>query len=167
MNLYPILFGFISGVITTIIAAVINHKIKTKSEFNSKVLKSEYKIMLKLNELYQEYFWLSTNELHKKETNDSIIIDAYNIAIDIAKELPEIDDSEFTEELLRIIYDESYPSYNARWKGMSDLSDRMAKKLIPKNNAIIKKINDTNIALMAKPTFISKAPASPRFRFRI
>ncbi|MGV7960098.1 hypothetical protein QPK13_02910 [Photorhabdus tasmaniensis] len=167
MNLYSIAFGFISGVIITIIAAIINHKIKIKSETENKIRNSEYKIMLKLGELYQEYFWLATNELHKKKTDDSIIVNIYNIATDIAKELHENESSEFTEDLLRIIYDESYDTYNNRWKDMANLSDRMAKKLVPQHNAIIKRINDENITLMAQPSFISKAPASSRFRFRI
>ncbi len=123
--------------------------------------------MLKLGELHQEYFWLATNELHGVDTDMEVIARIYDIASEIAKELHQNEESEFTDDLLRIIYDESYDSYTKRWKDMDRISDRMAAKLRPRHKSIIKSLNESNIILMAQPNFKSKAPANGRFRLRM
>ena len=161
------IISFVSGVIITLIASIVNQKIKESSEKSAKLRESEYEIFLKLNQLYQSYFWFATNELHRKETSDEIYVECHKIANSIAQDLHKNEESEFTRELLIIIYDESITSHNERWKAMSELSDRMAKKLTPLHRKLIQELNESNIYLMANPDFVSKAPGSARFRLRI
>ncbi|PCF97375.1 hypothetical protein [Vreelandella nigrificans] len=167
MDIQSIALGFLSGVLLALIGGLINHKIKTKSEEQKAIEKAEYELFLKLNDLYQWYFWLATNELHKKETDDEIITTIHKIAVDIGQELHKNEDSEFTEQLLRILYDESYETYTQRWKEMSSLSEVMGKKVTPKHHKYLKQLNDSNLTYMAKSGFTPKAPGTSRFRLRV
>lgn len=167
MDIQSIALGFLSGVLLALIGGLINHKIKTKSEEQNAIEKAEYELFLKLNDLYQWYFWLATNELHKKETNDEIITTIHKIAVDIGQELHKNEDSEFTEQLLRILYDESYETYTQRWKEMSSLSEVMGKKVTPKHHKYLKQLNDSNLTYMAKSGFTPKAPGTSRFWLRV
>ncbi|EGQ7932174.1 hypothetical protein ACCH70_004415 [Vibrio vulnificus] len=161
------LISFVSGVVITLITALVNQKIKESSEKSARLRESEYEIFLKLNQLYQSYFWFATNELHKKETDDEIYAECHKLANSIAQDLHKNEDSEFTKDLLRIIYDESISSHNERWKAMSELSDRMAAKLTPLHKKLIQELSESNIQLMARSNFVSRAPGSARFRLKV
>jgi len=83
---------------------------------------------LDLSDLYNWYFWLATNELHRKETDKDTIRTIHEIAARLAAKLRENETSEFSSELIKILYDESYPTYTSRWKHMSELSEKWQKK---------------------------------------
>ncbi|MFA6164648.1 MAG: hypothetical protein WC685_14615 [Methylobacter sp.] len=88
----------------------------------------------------------------------------HNIAMDIAKQLHKNENSEFTEELLKILYDESYETYTERWKHMSELSEKMGSKVAPRHRRYLRALSESNIHLMAKADFVAKAPASISFK---
>jgi len=73
----------------------------------------------------------------------------------------------FPKELLKILYDESYKTYNERWKHMGELSSRMAKKIVPLHCEYIRELNDSNLILMGDDSFVPKAPASARFKMGV
>ncbi len=161
------IFSFISGALLVLIAAYVNQKVKDGSDKKAKIRESEYRFYLKLNDLYQLYFWFATNEMHNKETSDEIYADCHKIAASLARDVHDNDGSEFTEELLRVLYDESIPTCMERWQEMAALLDKMAAKLTPVHKKLASKLDDTNIKLMAQSGFVSKAPASSRFRLRV
>lgn len=161
------IFSFLSGALLVLIGAFVNQRIKEKADKETRLRESEYKLYLKLNSLYQWYFWFATNELHKKETDNEVYDECYKIAVSIARELNENDSSEFTEELLHLLYDETIPTYTERWKAMGALSDKMAAKLTPVHKKLSRKLNDANIELMARSDFLARAPASARFGFKV
>lgn len=167
MEYFNLFAGFISGILISVISIYGNYLMKSKAETKEKILNAEYEIYLKLNELYEVYFWLATNELHKQETGLDIIKQVHSIAVDISKLIHKNQDSEFTTDLLKVLYDESYKTCNQRWKDISSLSDRMGEKLVPKYNKIVHDLNDSNILLMGTSGFKSKAPAMPRFLLQI
>ncbi len=167
MEYSGLVIGFLSGVLLTIFAAYVNTTFSKNSKNDESLKKAEYEIYLKLSDLYNWYFWLATNELHQRETTDEIIDTISDIAIDIAKQLHKYEESEFTHELLQILYDESYKTYDARWKHMSELSKKMSKKITPLHNVYLNQLSEKNIHLMAKEGFKPKAPASSRFRMGV
>jgi len=131
MDVTSIIIGFLSGVVLSIFTAFINFRLSRKPDEYKALVKSKYEIYLKLNDLYNWYFWLVTNELHNKETDKETIETIHNIAVNLARELHKNENSEFTEKLLRILYDESYETFDARWKHISKLSEKLATKLLP------------------------------------
>ena len=159
--------GFIGGISLALITALINLKLSNEKEAKKELESAEYNLYIKLNDLYNWYFWLATNELHKKETNEDVTDTIHKIAIDIAELLHKNETSEFAEELLKILYDESYVTYDERWKQMAELSDKMGYKVVPKHQKYLKELSNSNILLMASSTFVSKAPASSRFKYRV
>jgi len=167
MEYLAAILGFIGGVTLAVLTALINLKITNTKEKKIKTEEAEYNLYLKLNDLYNWYFWLATNELHKVETSNEVKDTIYDIAIDIAKLLHKNENSEFAEELLKILYDESYETYDQRWKHMSDLSERMGCKTVPKHQEYLKALGNQNITLMAKGSFVPKAPASSRFKLGV
>ena len=128
---------------------------------------AEYEIYLKLNELYNWYFWFSTNELHQQETPQEVVDETYKIATDLGRLLHANERTEFASDLIRILYDESYSTYDARWKHISELSDRIGSKVVPVHIKHLRELSKSNIHLMAKDGFVSKAPASSRFKLRV
>ena len=159
--------AFIGGVSMVAITATINTKINEKSEAEKKLADAEYEFFIRLNNLYNWYFWLASNELHGQETSKDTIVQINDIATDLAKLLHENEKSEFAEELLKILYDESYETYNDRWKHMAELSSKIGKKVSPVHHKYSKSLSESNIKLMAKEGFVSKAPASGRFRIGV
>jgi len=164
MDFFSIIIGLLIGLFLRTFTTLINIRFSEKSDDNKLLKESEYNLYLKLNDLYNWYFWLATNELHKKETKPEIIESIHKVAIELAQQLHQNESSEFTKELLKILYDESYESYNARWKHMSELSEKMGQKVSPIHRTYLKTLSDNNLNLMEKPSFSSKAPASPIFR---
>ncbi|MFI8737243.1 hypothetical protein ACIGKM_15140 [Ectopseudomonas toyotomiensis] len=163
MDITGTLIGFFSGVLLAALSTYFNAIASKRAENTKKLLRAEYEMYLDLSDLYNWYFWLATNELHRKETDKDTIKTIYDIAARLATKLRENEESAFSAELINILYNESYPTYNARWKHMSELSEKMAKKVTPNHMKQLREISDTNIQLMAQEGFIPKAPATSRF----
>ena len=160
-------FGFFSGLFVALIAAWINVKLGKNKEDAQKLESAEYEMFLRLNDLYNWYFWFSTNELHKEKTPQNTVDECHKIANELAKLLHANERTEFANELMRILHDESYPTYDARWKHMSLLSDKMGDKVVPVHRKHLKEIGENNINFMADGGFVAKAPASPRFKMGV
>lgn len=167
MDYVSIFAGFVSGVLLALAGAWINISLSKRSQDKSVLKAAEYEMYLKLNDLYNWYFWYATNELHKKDTPQDITNECYKIATGLAKLLHENEETEFAQELMQILYDESYETYNKRWKHMSVLSEKMGNKVVPVHRKRLNQINESNILLMAQEKFVAKAPASNRFRKRV
>ncbi len=167
MEPLSVIIGLISGAVLAVITAKINHHFDQRKEDKKKLRKAEYEIFLKLSALYNCYFWFATNELHGYETGRDISDEASEIAFELGVLIRENEHSEFCDDLLKILYDESHPTYNDRWKHMSALMDAIGKKSLPDYYRKIEAINEANIYLMAREGFVSKAPGTTRFRTRI
>jgi len=163
MDIVGTSIGFFSGILLAAFSTYLNSAASKRDENAKKLLRAEYEMYLDLSDLYNWYFWLATNELHRKETDKDTIRTIHEIAARLATKLRENETSEFSSELIKILYDESYPTYTSRWKHMSELSEKMAKKVTPNHMKQLKIISDTNIQLMAQEGFIPKAPATSRF----
>jgi hypothetical protein len=164
MDYLSIFAGFVSGILLALVGTWINITLSKRAENNSLLKAAEYEMYLKLNDLYNWYFWYATNELHKKDTSHDITNECHKIAIDLARLLHENEETEFADELIKILYDENYETYNQRWQHMSDLSEKMGKKVVPVHLQRLAEISDSNIHLMAQDKFVAKAPASSRFK---
>tara|TARA_B100000767_G_C19568761_1_gene452291 strand:+ start:151 stop:657 length:507 start_codon:yes stop_codon:yes gene_type:complete len=156
--------GLISGVVLTLLSVVVTKWADRKVENNKKLVTAEFEINQKLGELEQNYFWISSNELHKRETDESIIKEVSDSSIALARLVYENEESEFSKEIIRILYDESYESCNKRWKHMLTIQSRMSKKIRPIYKKYAEELNEKNVQLMAKEDFKPNAPASARFR---
>lgn len=167
MDYVSIFAGFVSGVLLALAAAWINISLSKRTQDKSALNVAEYEMYLKLNDLYNWYFWYATNELHEKDTPQDITDECHKIAIGLAKLLHENEKTEFAQELMQILYDESYETYNQRWKHMSALSEKMGDKVVPVHRQRLNQISKSNIHLMAKDKFIAKAPATSRFKMRV
>lgn len=159
MDIVGASIGFLSGILLAAFTTYFNSIASKRGEKAKRLLRAEYEMYLDLSDLYNWYFWLATNELHRKETIKII----HDIAARLATKLRENETSKFSAELIKILYDESYPTYTARWKHMSELSEKMAKKVTPNHMKQLRLISDTNIQLMAREGFVPKAPATSRF----
>lgn len=167
MEIASILIGFITGVLLALAGAWINISLNHKAESRSTLESAEYEMYLKLNDLYNWYFWFSTNELHQRETPQEVVDEIYKIATDLARLLHANERTEFASDLIKILYDESYPTYDARWKHISALSDRIGSKVVPVHIKHLSELSESNIHLMAKDGFVAKAPASSRFKLGV
>lgn len=159
--------GLISGVVITLLSVVVTKWADKKVEKNKTLVSAEFEINQKFGELEQNYFWISANELHKRETDESIIKDVSDSAMELARLVYENEESEFSKEVLQILFDESYKSCNERWKHMLTIQDRMGKKIRPIYKKYAEELNDKNILLMSQEGFKPKAPASARFRMGV
>jgi hypothetical protein len=167
MDYVSIFAGFVSGVLLALAGAWINITLNNRSADNVALKAAEYEMYLKLNDLYNWYFWYATNELHKIDTPQDIADECHKIAVDLARLLHENEVTEFAEELLKILYDESYETYDQRWKHMSALSEKMGNKVVPVHRQRLSQISESNIHLMAQEKFVAKAPASSRFKMGV
>ena len=167
MDYVGISAGFVSGVLLSLAGAWINIYFGKRSESNSILKAAEYEMYLKLNDLYNWYFWYATNELHKKNTPQEITDECHKIAIELARLLHGNEDTEFSQELIKILYDEGYKTYDERWKHMSALSEKMGDKVVPIHRKRLSEISNSNIHLMAQDKFVAKAPASSRFKLEV
>ena len=167
MEYLTIVSSFLSGLFVALIAALIKVKLDQSKEVSVKLKEAEYEMFLKLNDLYNWYFWFSTNELHKKETPKEIVGECHSIAQELAKLLHANERTEFAKELMKILHDESYPTYDARWKHMFSLAEKMGDKVVPLHRKYLKEIGDSNIHIMASSEFVAKAPVSPRFKIGV
>lgn len=167
MELGSIFVGFVTGVLLALAGAWINISLTRKSESRSTLEAAEYEMYLKLNELYNWYFWFSANELHQQETSQEVVDETYKIASDLARLLHANERTEFASDLIKILYDERYPTYDARWKHISALSDRVGSKVVPVHIKHLRELGESNIHLMAENGFVAKAPASSRFKLRV
>ena len=167
MDYVSIFAGFVSGILIALTATWINITLNKKSEKNSSLRAAEYEMYLKLNDLYNWYFWYSTNEFHKIDTPQDITDECHKIAINLARILHQNEDTEFAPELIKILYDEGYKTYDERWKHMSTLSEKMGNKVVPIHRQRLSEITNTNIRLMAQYKFVAKAPASSRFKLGV
>jgi len=163
MDIVGTSIGFFSGILLAAFSTYFNSAASKRDENAKKLLRAEYEMYLDLSDLYNWYFWLATNELHRKETDKDTIRTIHEIAARLATKLREHETSEFSSDLIKILYDESYPTYTSRWEHMSELSGKMAKKVTPNHMKQLKIISDTNIQLMAQEGFVPKAPATSRF----
>ena len=159
--------GLISGVVLTLLSVVITKRADRKVEKNKTLVTAEFEINQKLGELEQNYFWISSNELHQRKTGESIIKEVSDSAIALARLVYENEESEFSKEILQILYDESYKSCNERWKHMLTIQNRMGKKIRPIYKKYAEELNEKNIQLMEKEDFKPNAPASARFRMGV
>lgn len=167
MDYVSVFAGFVSGVLLALAGAWINISLSKRSQDKSALKAAEYEMYLKLNDLYNWYFWYSTNELHKRDTPQDITDACHKIAVELAKLLHENEETEFAQELMKILYDESYETYDQRWKHMSALSEKMGSKVVPVHRQRLGQISETNIHLMAQEKFVAKAPASSRFKMGV
>lgn len=159
--------GLVSGVAITLLSILVTKWADKKVEKNKILISAEFEINQKLGELERNYFWLSANELHKRDTDQSIIKDVSDSAMELARLVYENDESEFSRELLQVLFDESYKSCNDRWKHMLTIQDQMGTKIRPIYKKYAEELNNKNGILAAQKGFTSKAPGSARFRMRI
>lgn len=166
MEYISIFLGFVTGVVITLIGAWVNISLSKKSDDNSKLKSAEYEMYLKLGDLYNSYFWFASNELRGKETGKDEAAECYKVAMELARLLHKNENTDFSKDLLRILYDETYDNYMSRWKDMERLSDEMAKKVAPVHRKYLSSIDEANMVVMAREDFEPKAPALYRFKLR-
>lgn len=167
MDYMGMFLSFISGVLLTLFGTWINTSINENLKASSALKDAEYKMYLKLNDLYNWYFWYATNELHQKKTTQNITDECYRMATELAKLLHGNERTEFAADLMKILYDENYQTYNERWKHMSSLIEKMGRRVVPVHTQRLGEISDSNLVLMAQDDFVAKAPASSSFKMGI
>jgi hypothetical protein len=167
MEYIELVVAFVSGIIVTLLGAWLNIFLNNREKKAYKLHDAEYEMFLKLGELNNWYFWLASNEVRNRENEQEIFDECYELARDLAKSLHQHEETEFAEELMKVLYDESYTSFNERYKQMCALSKRMADKLSPVHRKYLSSLEESNLNIMASEDFVPKAPALYRFKQRI
>lgn len=167
MEYIELLVAFVSGVIVTLLGAWLNIFLNNRDKKAYKLHDAEYEMFLKLGELNNWYFWLASNETRNRENKQEIFDECYELARDLAKRLHQYEETEFAEELMKILYEESFESFNDRYRRMCALAEKMADKLSPIHRRCLSSFQESNLNIMANEDFVPKAPALYRFKQRI
>lgn len=166
MKYVELLVAFVSGIIVTPLGSWLNIFFNGREKKAYKIYDAGYEIFLKLGELRNWYFLLASNEVRNRENKQEVFDECYELARDLAQKLHQNEKTEFAEELMKVLYDESFTSFNERYKKMCILSDKMSDKLYPIHRKYLSSIEESNVNLMTNEDFLPKSPALYIFKKR-
>jgi len=113
-----------------------------------------FDVYMRLLELYGLYWWITVEELHQEENKyQDVKRKIGRLAWLISDKLREIDESDFSEKIISILFSKDvnkYPTAAARYETMSETIDRLGNYLNPNYSKIMKKISSGNLAAQVK-----------------
>jgi hypothetical protein len=156
-----VLLGFFSGIGVSVLGAWWANTLTRRRERKRLVQDRRLEIYMKLMNLHSKYFWFSTSELHKEEVPPEVRRECYGLAWQVADILRSIDEFEFLEETMEVIFGPSFDTAQERHKAMGKLLDQLASTVNPRYSQKIGQISEVNLRLLGSGGS-SNAPGAPR-----
>jgi hypothetical protein len=144
----PSLFGFVSGVGVSLVAALLANSLTKRRERQRVVEERRFEIYMKLMDLHGKYFWFSTAEFHKEAVSADIRLDCHRLAWQIADMLRTADEVDFLEQTLEVTLGSNFSTATERYEAMGRLIDDVGRKVNPRYSKKIRQISDANSQLL-------------------
>jgi len=129
MNL---ILSFFAGSLVTIIGAYINYLFQRKSEKRKNKEKLRFEIYMNLLDISASYFWISSAEVRNVEPYPDTLKRINDLTWKTCDKLREVDDIEFLDEILDILFSEKFKSAFERTEAFYILIEKLQKVVNPK-----------------------------------
>ena len=142
-NLFFIAFGAFVG-------AQANSYFQRRSKRSEAREEGRFRVYMMLLDLYSRHHWIASADIHLELASVTTRVEFHRQCWRVADELRKIDTMPETEEILRTMFSLHFENEIQRANALSDLLDRLGKKVNPQYAKVIKQISKENISLMAK-----------------
>ena len=139
------LLGFLSGVGVTLVGAYVANLLQRAEEKRRRVQENQLQVYLKLLDLYNQYFWIASLEMHGEEADSEMKKRIRTLAWQISDLLRMEDSVQHADEILRVLMSNEYSSASARHHAMGELLDKIGKKVNPTFQKVGKVLSNENV----------------------
>ncbi|MBC5993723.1 hypothetical protein [Pontibacter cellulosilyticus] len=157
-KIIELVISFISGIAITIGGAWISYLFQKRHERKKEQLQLKHDIYRLLLDIYSDYFWVTTAELHeislevKKRLKDN--------SWKVADKLRQLDSFKYQREILNILFNEGYSSTIERANALDTLIKKLHKEINPNYIKTIREIGKENLIKLGTDEGQQTAPAS-------
>ena len=112
-----------------------------------------FSVYMRLLELHSLYWWETVAEFHSKNPSPDRRRKIARLAWLISDELRQIDKSDFTEDVLVVLFSKDankYPTATDRYEAIGKTIDLLGRYLNPNHSTIMKKISESNIVTLTE-----------------
>ena len=140
-----VLIGFASGVGVVMIGAIISYMFQRRAEKRRRIEETQFQVYMKLMDVYSLYFWVVSLELTKEEVSPDLKRRIRNTAWQIADLLRFEGSVSYTENILRVLMSNEYPTAKARYDEMNKILNKFDSLINPCYQQVIKSISEGNV----------------------
>ena len=114
---------------------------------------------MKLLEVKGLYFWVASAEIRRQPLSTGIAEKLHDLSWRIADKLREMDQVEFLDEILTILFSDAFPSVTARSAALDSLIANIGRLTNPRYSKAIAEVSEANWrSLSENPERPSNAP---------
>jgi len=143
--LFQVLIGFASGVGVALIGAMVGSVFQRRAKRRRRIEETQFQVYMKLMDVYSLYFWVVSLELRGEEVSPELKRRIRNIAWQIADLLRFEDSVSYTENILRVLMSNEFPTAKARYDEMNKILDKFGSLVNPRYQHVIKTISEDNV----------------------
>jgi hypothetical protein len=145
----PVL-AFFSGVGVSLMGALVAHMLTRSRERRRLVDERRFEIYMKLLDLHGMYFWFTTAEMHRKPVSDEVRRKCRDLSWQIADMLRAADEVEYLDDILEVLLGPGFKTAGERYRAMSDVLDRLGKRVNPRYARRIREISSANMLALGQ-----------------
>jgi hypothetical protein len=142
------LIAFISGVMLTLAGALLSYRLQIRQEKKKEKERIRFEVYMNLMDLNSYYFWVTSAEFTGNKVDPNINKLIHDIALKTSDKLRQVDDIEYLDEILEILFSERFNSATERAHEMEDLLEKLHLIISPRFIKKIKVISKENLLLM-------------------
>lgn len=146
---FDLILAFASGIVVPIAAAFVAHVLTQRAERRRLVAERRFDIYMKLCDLHGHYFWFTTAELHKEPVPDEVRRTCRTLAWQVADKLRSVDEIQYLDETLDVLFGSRFETAQARYEGLSRLVDLYGATINPRYSRKMEEISAANIRALA------------------
>ena len=139
------LIAFASGVSVTLIGAIIGYLFQHRIEKQRRIKETQFQVYMKLLDIYNLYFWVTSLKLEEVQISPEHKRSIRNSAWQIADLLRSEDSVLYTENILRVLMSDEYPTAIARHEEMGAILNKFGSLVNPRYQRVIKSISKDNL----------------------
>ncbi|MDI9243601.1 hypothetical protein [Marinobacter sp. CHS3-4] len=158
-----LLLSFLSGVGVTLVGALVVHLLQCSEAKKRRINEVQTDIYFKMLDLSQEYFWVASSEIHRKEVAAKRKSKISDLAWQISDLVRQEDEVQFAEEILRVLMSNEYSSATDRHRAMASLLEKLGKVINPKFQKISKELSDSNLLRLGSGDRSATQSTTPGF----
>ncbi|WNO04015.1 hypothetical protein [Rhodoferax mekongensis] len=137
-------FGFLGGVLATLVGALIASIVQRHHEFNKRKQEAHVDAYFHLLDLHNWYFWVASAELRGESPPGEVVSHCRELALKLNDKLRTFDNVKKIEEILMILFSETMTA-NERANRLQALLDNYGQTVSPKHLEAMKRIGMENI----------------------
>jgi len=142
------LIAFISGVIVTLAGGLLSYRLQIRQEKKKEKERIRFEVYMNLMDINSYYFWVTSAEFTGNKVDPHINKLIHDIALKTSDKLRQVDDIEYLDEILEILFSEKFNSATERYDKMENLLEKLHSLISPRFIKKIKEISKENLLLM-------------------